>query len=172
MTSAEFRELALVTLMADCLLMQLGSNLHWGQTCKFCIRMQLNLQTCTGIKLTNLQSQCPDRDLGADSVIRVLGGVDGSRAPYMDHARRTATECGLLAGLVLVEDRHQLAELLLHLHVRCEQLLVAHPQPCQWLGSVRGCSYRRSRSQCCGAACATWSAAAAAGDAAWPSSDG
>jgi hypothetical protein len=50
--------------MADCILMQLGSNLHW-------------------IKLANFYYQCPDRDLGADPVIRLVGRFASSAPAHI-----------------------------------------------------------------------------------------
>ena len=40
--------------MADCILMQLGSNLHWDQTCKTCKCMQSGMQDLHWFKLAKL----------------------------------------------------------------------------------------------------------------------
>ena len=52
--------------MADCILMQLGSNLHWDQTCKACKCMQSGMQEhkLHWIKLANLQPSVPIRTWG------------------------------------------------------------------------------------------------------------
>ena len=59
--------------MADCILMQLGSNLHWDQTCEYAQVWHGPGKITLGSNLQNLQSQCPKRSRGADYQIVVLG---------------------------------------------------------------------------------------------------
>ena len=66
--------------MADCILMQLGSNLHWDQTCKTCKCMQSGMQDLHWIKLSKLAIPVSRKGPGVQTIRLPFWEVDGLKA--------------------------------------------------------------------------------------------
>ena len=84
--------------MADCILMQLGSNFHWDQTCKTCKCMQSGMQDLHWIKLSKLAIPVSRKGPGVQTIRLPFWEVDGLKATEYNPAPSPSGH-PLLSGL-------------------------------------------------------------------------